>query len=237
MLRLIVLVALVSMPAAAQQPPPKPPADTARRPQVLPTIEATAPRDERVVFETKPNVGTLTITGKELTSAPRFFGESDVLRAVRLLPGVNARNDFSVGMDVRGGESDQNLVLLDGFPIYNPFHMGGLFGAFVEPMVDRVDFLTGGFPASYGGRLSSVLDVHSATDPRPGTHGQVDMSFIATTLKLGGGLQDGRGTWGLAVRRTYADKFVDLISDQKLPYHFRDAQGVIRWQLPRGVRF
>jgi len=104
---------------------------------------------------------------------------------------VTARNDYSVGMNVRGGEADQNLVLLDGYPIYNPFHMGGLFGAFVEPMVDRVDFMTGGFPAAYGGRLSSVLDVHSAVEPRAGTHGRADVSMIATTVALGGGTQEG----------------------------------------------
>jgi hypothetical protein len=132
--------------AARSQEPARP--DSARRPVTLPTVETTAPREERVIFERKPNVGTITITGRELTSAPRFFGEADVLRAVRLLPGVNARNDYSVGMNVRGGEADQNLVLLDGYPIYNPFHMGGIFGAFVEPMVDRVDFMTGGFPAA-----------------------------------------------------------------------------------------
>lgn len=218
---------------AAQQPPPP---DTTRRPQALPAVQTVAPREEREAFITKPNVGFITITGKELAAAPRFFGESDILRAVRLLPGVNARNDFSVGMNVRGGESDQNLVLLDGFPIYNPFHMGGLFGAFVEPMVDRVDFLTGGFPASYGGRLSSVLNVHSAAEPRRGIHGQVDMSFIATTLSLGGGLQGGRSTWGIATRRTYADKFIDIFQPGALPYHFRDVQARVTRVLPGDVR-
>lgn len=88
--------------AAHSQEPSKP--DSARRP-VLPTVETTAPREERVIFEQKPNVGTITIMGRELTSAPRFFGEADVLRAVRLLPAVNARNDYSVGMNVRGGQA------------------------------------------------------------------------------------------------------------------------------------
>lgn len=225
----------------AQQPPPPRPDSTrprpdSTRPQQLPTIETTAPRDERTAFETRPNVGTISITGKDLTSAPRFFGEADVLRAVRLLPGVNARNDFSVGMNVRGGEADQNLVLLDGYPIYNPFHMGGLFGAFVEPMVERVDFLTGGFPANYGGRLSSVLDVHSAVEPRAGIHGSVDMSFIATTVALGSGMQQGRGTWTVALRRTYVDKFVDLFDKGSLPYHFGDAQAHLTRVLPGSVK-
>lgn len=229
---ILALVACMPSGAAAQEPP----RDTTPRPQTLPTVTTTADRPEKELFQARPNVGFVTITGKELAAAPRFFGESDILRAVRLLPGVNARNDFSVGMNVRGGEADQNLVLLDGFPIYNPFHMGGLFGAFVEPMVDRVDFFTGAFPARYGGRLSSVLDVRSAVEPRSGLHGRVDASFIATTLALGSGFQGGQGTWTVAARRTYADKFIDLVSDSKLPYHFRDAQAHARFVAPADVR-
>ena len=228
-------LALVISASALGQQQPSPP-DTARKPQQLPTVTTIADRPEKELFQARPNVGFVTITGKELAAAPRFFGESDILRAVRLLPGVNARNDFSVGMNVRGGEADQNLVLLDGFPIYNPFHMGGLFGAFVEPMVDRVDFFTGAFPARYGGRLSSVLDVRSRVEPRSGVHGRVDASFIATTLSLGGGLQGGQGTWTVAARRTYADKFMDLVSDEKLPYHFRDAQAHAELIAPGKVR-
>ena len=228
----IVVTLFCSLAASAQERPDS----TRRPPQQLPTIQTTAAAEGRVEFETKPNVGTITITGKELTSVPRFFGESDVLRAVRTLPGVNARNDFSVGMNVRGGEADQNLVLLDGHPIYNPFHMGGLFGAFVEPMVDRVDFLTGGFPSQYGGRLSSVLEVTSAVEPRAGIHGQVDVSFIASTLALGGGMQQGQGTWGVAARRTYADKFVDMFKKDALPYHFYDLQAHAERVLPGAIR-
>jgi hypothetical protein len=225
---------------APAQEPPRPDTisrpDTARRPAVaLPTIETKARREERTAFETKPNAGTISITGRELTSAPRFFGEADILRAVRALPGVNARNDYSVGMNVRGGEADQNLVLLDGYPVYNPFHMGGLFGAFVEPMVDRVDFMTGAFPARYGGRLSSVLDVRSAKEPRPGMHGRADVSMLATTVALGRGMQGGRGTWTVAARRTYADKFADLIKKGSLPYHFRDAQAHVTRMLPGDI--
>jgi hypothetical protein len=63
------------------------------------------------------------------------LGEPDIIRAVQLLPGVEARNDFSTGLNVRGGESDQNLILIDGYPIYNPFHLGGLFSTFIDPTV------------------------------------------------------------------------------------------------------
>ena len=203
----------------------------------LPTIETKAPRPEREAFETSPDVGTIRFKPGELTASPRFFGEADILRAVRTLPGVNARNDYSVGMNVRGGEADQNLVLLDGYPVYNPFHMGGLFGAFVEPMVDRIDFMTGAFPATYGGRLSSVLDVRSAVEPRPEIHGRMDVSLIATTIAIGRGMQNGQGTWTVAARRTYADKFADLIESGSLPYHFHDAQAHITRLLPGNIRW
>lgn len=228
------LLASVASFAVAQEPP----RDTTRRPPVsLPAIEATAPRPEREAFENKPEIATIRLTPGELTASPRFFGEADILRAVRTLPGVNARNDYSVGMNVRGGEADQNLVLLDGYPIYNPFHMGGLFGAFVEPMVDRIDFLTGAFPATYGGRLSSVLDVRSAVELRPEIHGRVDMSLIATTVAIGRGMQNGDGTWTVAARRTYADKFADLFDPGSLPYHFHDAQAHITRILPGRIRW
>ena len=236
--RLVVaMLCFAALPAAAQQRPDslRPDTtrrDTTRRVQTLPAVESRAVRPERQTFEQKPNVGAVSITASELTSAPRFFGEADVLRAIRLLPGVNARNDYSVGMNVRGGEADQNLVLLDGYPIYNPFHMGGLFGAFVEPMVDRVDFLTGGFPATYGGRLSSVLDVRSKTEPRSGIHGRADISLIATTVAIGSGIQNGEGTWTVAARRTYADRVADWFG-QELPYHFYDAQAHVVSKLPR----
>ena len=236
MIRRGVVFGVLALRSALGQDP-KPDTTKQRPVPTLPTVQTTAPREERAVFEQKPNVGTISITGHDLTSAPRFFGEADVLRAVRLLPGVTARNDYSVGMNVRGGEADQNLVLLDGYPIYNPFHMGGLFGAFVEPMVERVDFMTGGFPARYGGRLSSVLDVRSKEEVRGGIHGRTDMSLIATTIALGSGTQGGRSSWNIAARRTYADKVADVFYEKgSLPYHFRDAQLHLTRVLPASWR-
>ena len=178
---------------------------------------------DREAFEARPNVGTVQLTARAAEGVPRF-GEPDVIRVVQLLPGVEARNDFSTGLNVRGGEADQNLILLDGYPIYNPFHLGGLFSTFMVPTVRDLTLMTGGFPARYGGRLSSVLDVHSADEPRAGVHGTAEVSLLATTAALGGAFAGGKGSWTLAGRRTYADKFVELISTNTLPYHFRDEQ-------------
>ncbi|HKW49649.1 MAG TPA: TonB-dependent receptor plug domain-containing protein, partial [Gemmatimonadaceae bacterium] len=204
-------------------------------PVVLPGMRTEADRTERRLFDTRPNVSNLSISAKDLTSAPRFFAEADVLRSMQLMPGVEARNDFTAGMNVRGGEADQNLVLLDGYPVYNPFHFGGLFGTFIDPAVGRVDMLTGAFPSQFGGRLSSVLNVRSAEDDRPGVHGTSEVSLIASTLSLGGAL-GANGSWLVAGRRTYADQAINLVKKNAFPYHFFDLESHLAYTLPGALR-
>lgn len=229
--------------AGAQVTPPV--RDTVRRDSTrrdttrittLEAIRSEATRIERQLFDEKPNVGRLSISGKELSAAPKMFSEADLLRAVQLLPGVEARNDFNAGLNIRGGEADQNLVLLDGYPIYNPFHLGGLFGTFVEPTVGRVDLFTGGFPAPYGGRLSSVLDVGSATEERPGVHGTANVSLIASSGSVGSPIRNGAGSWMVAARRTYIDKAVEMLTPERMPYDFQDAQSHLRYSFGNGLR-
>ncbi|MCU0646636.1 MAG: Plug domain-containing protein [Gemmatimonadaceae bacterium] len=174
----------------------------------------------------------LTVRGESLKRVP-VIGEPDVLRVVQLLPGVVATNDFTAGYNVRGGESDQNLVLLDGFPIYNPFHLGGLFGTFIDETVAEFDLIPGGFPARYGSRLSSVLSVTPKAEERSGAHGSATVSVLATTLSLGGSAT-ANTSWNIAARRTYADQFVALLSDNQLPYYFTDVQAHVRHRLPQG---
>ena len=195
----------------------------ASAPVTLGALRARARPPERDRFELAPNVGTVSLTPSAVSGVPAI-GEPDVLRTVQLLPGVNARNDFSSGYNVRGGESDQNLILLDGHPIYNPFHLGGLFSTFLEETVGEIELLTGGFGARHGGRLSSVLDVRSAEPARTGLHGSVGLSMLASSLSIGSAAKNGRASWMLAGRRTYADKLVSVLSDRTFPYHFSDAQ-------------
>jgi hypothetical protein len=196
--------------------------------RMLGAVRTEARPVDRDAFEARPSVGTVRITARAAQGVPKF-GEPDIIRVVQLLPGVEARNDFSTGLNVRGGESDQNLVMLDGYPIYNPFHLGGLFSTFIDPTVGDVTLMTGGFPARYGGRLSSVLDVHSADETRSGLHGTAEVSVLASTGALGGAFDGGKGSWMVAGRRTYADKFIAAISNDELPYHFRDEQAHARY--------
>ena len=232
---LVFLVASCASPLGAQTPPDTVKRDTTRITTLGP-MRTEATRLERQIFEQTPAVGRISLGVDEIKAAPRFFSEADLLRTVQLLPGVEAKNDFSAGMNVRGGESDQNLVLLDGYPIYNPFHLGGLFGTFVEPMVGRVEVFTGAFPASYGNRLSSVLDVRSAIEAREGIHGTANVSLIASQMSLGSSFAAGMGTWKLAGRRTYIDKAVKTLTPEEMPYDFRDLQGHVEREFSNGLR-
>jgi hypothetical protein len=203
-------------------------------PQTLAPMNTVAKIPERDRFEEQATPSVVSISGAEVRRVPAI-GETDVLRSVALLPGVIARNDFSAGFNVRGGEADQNLVLLDGIPIYNPFHLGGLFGTFIDKAVSGVDVITGAFPSRYGGRLSSVLDVKSLEETRRGAHGTAEVSMLSSSLFSGGSLRTGKVSWNFAVRRTYADKVVEWIrGNNDFPYHFSDAQFRGRWLLPNG---
>jgi len=203
-------------------------------PQSLAPVRTVAKSPERVRFEEEATPSVVSISGAEVRRVPAI-GEADVLRSVALLPGIVARNDFSAGFNVRGGEADQNLVLLDGIPIYNPFHLGGLFGTFIDKAVSGVDVLTGAFPSRYGGRLSSVLDVKSLEETRNGAHGTAEVSLLSSSLFMGGATGEGKLSWNAAVRRTYADRVIEWIrGNNDFPYHFQDAQLRARLRLPAG---
>jgi hypothetical protein len=206
-----------------------------RRVQLLAPVRTDAQRVDAELFLTKPSVSTVVIDARAMAGVPSI-GEPDVVRTVQLLPGVTARNDFNTGLTVRGGEADQNLVLLDGFPLYNPFHLGGLFSTFMDATVGSIELLTGAFPARYGGRLSSVLDVRSAEELRPGVYTTADLSALGATARVAGGFGGGRGTWSLAGRRTYADALQSLFTSDIFPYHFQDLQGHATYVLGNGTR-
>ena len=199
---------------------------------VLDALEVRSRRDtqrERTRFETEAGTTTRVITGAEIKALPGL-GEPDVLRAVEVLPGVVSTSDFSSAFNVRGGSSDQNLILLDGFTIFNPFHLGGLFSVFNSDVIARAELLSGGFGAEYGGRVSSVLTVES--DPGEGDLGAATgVSVLASRLMVKGDLPAGVGrmlggggaSGFLSGRRSYFDALLRPVTD--FPYHLTDLQG------------
>jgi hypothetical protein len=206
----------------------------------LEAIEARAravEQRERTRFETEAGVTSRVITGEELKSLPGL-GEADVLRAIEVLPGVVSTSDFSSAFNVRGGSADQNLILLDGFPIFNPFHLGGLFSVFNGDVIERAELLAGGFGAEYGGRVSSVLGVETEPGTRgKGIQGAAGVSVLASRLALRGDLpvRDSlgrRGGWLVSARRSYFDALLAPVVN--FPYHLTDFQAGASLPLSRG---
>ena len=193
---------------------------------------------ERMRFDKKVDISRVNISNLEIRRTPAFI-ESDVFRTLQLLPSVTASNDFNAALIVRGGSPDENLILLDGTEIYNPYHIGGVFSAFNADMISDAEFLAGGFPSEYGGRLSSVLNITAREgDSKNGrifdlplkkyfdfSKATCDISLLSAKFLAEGALYN--GSWMISGRRTYFDKFVSLyynIIDESEPlnYYFWD---------------
>jgi len=158
--------------------------------------------------------------------------EADVFRAVLTLPGVAPISDFSSGLYVRGGSPDQNLILLDDIDVYNPNHFGGVFSTFNSDAVESIDLIKGAYPAKYGGRLSSVLDVTNRQGNRDHHQGTARLSLISTSATLEGPWRIGNqsGSYMGSIRRTYLE-LVKAAFDDLPDYYFYDGHAKLNWDL------
>tara|TARA_B100000315_G_scaffold260744_1_gene324740 strand:+ start:10574 stop:13006 length:2433 start_codon:yes stop_codon:yes gene_type:complete len=168
--------------------------------------------------------------------APAFM-EPDLFRTVQLLPGVQTLNDFSSALYVRGSTPDQNLIMLDGITIYNPYHLGGIFSTFNTDAIKEADFHAGGFPARYGGRMGAILNVINREGNTEEVQGSANISIISSKALLEGPIPKFmgiKGSWMIAGRRTYFDKLFNAIlraagdnSGFEFPYYFYDYQAKV----------
>lgn len=158
--------------------------------------------------------------------------EADVFRAVLTLPGVAPISDFSSGLYVRGGSPDQNLILLDEIDVYNPNHFGGIFSTFNTDAVENINLIKGGYPAKFGGRLSSVLEVDNRHGNRIHPQGVARLSLISSSATLEGPWRIGRqrGSYMASIRRTYVELLQQLV-DGIPDYYFYDGQVKLNWDL------
>jgi hypothetical protein len=185
-------------------------------------------------FRREVDVGVRRLDVKDLKLAPSMV-EPDLFRSLAALPGVVTISDFSSALYVRGGSPDQNLVLLDGVTVYNPYHLGGLFSTFNLDALSNAELHAGAFPAEYGGAVSSVLDVEMKQGNSEGYSGKWDLGLLTTKLVLEGPLP--KGSFLLAGRRTYIDAVTwaigELASDPSihLPYYFYDLQAKANFDL------
>ncbi len=183
-------------------------------------------------FEREVQISTTALPVRQLRLVP-MLAEADVFRTIQLLPGVVSRSDFSSQLYVRGGSPDQNLVLLDGVSVYNPFHLGGVFSTFNVDAIKELDFMSGGFPVEYGGRLSSVLSITNREGNSQAFHGAGSISLLSAKALVEGPLP--AGSFLLSGRRTYFDQIFKH-SDFSFPYYFYDFQGKINLNLSHAHR-
>ncbi len=163
-----------------------------------------------------PAMSIVELDIKTIRSIPSLFGEIDLVKVIQLLPGVQSASEGSTGYSVRGGTIDQNLILLDEAIIYNASHLLGFFSVFNNDVVENVTLYKGDIPASYGGRLSSLLDVQTkdCNSKRFSMTGSI--GTVSSKLTLEGPFIKGKTTYLIAGRRTYADIFLPFAKDESI---------------------
>ena len=166
-------------------------------------IEIVAEKQRNVAEESA--MSTIEVPIHQIKKVPALLGEVDVLKALQLLPGVQSGGEGQSGLYVRGGSPDQNLILLDGVPVYNVAHLFGFFSVFNADAIKDVKLVKGGYPARYGGRLSSVLEINMKEGNMKEIKGAGSIGLIASKLTLEGPIKTDKTSFLISGRRTYAD--------------------------------
>jgi outer membrane cobalamin receptor len=195
--------------------------------QELPEVEVTA--SARIQENVQMSAINLPVT--QIKSLPALMGEVDILKTLQLMPGIQSGGEGTTGLYVRGGGPDQNLMLLDGVPLYNVSHLFGFLSVFNADAVNNVEVFKGAFPARYGGRVSSVVDVSMKEGNMQKFHGEGSIGLVASKITFEGPLAKDRTSFILSARRTYIDVLTKPIvasqnrnSDNKVNggYYFYD---------------
>ncbi|MFN3405774.1 MAG: TonB-dependent receptor [Cytophagaceae bacterium] len=190
-------------------------------------------------------MGKVTITSKEIKDIPVIFGEPDILKAIQLKPGVQSGGEGQTGLYVRGGGPDQNLFLMDDAIVYNPAHLFGLFSIFNTDAVRSIDLYKGDFPAEYGGRLSSVVDIKPMDGNNDKITARGGLGLIASRLTIDGPVKKDKSTFLIGGRRTYFDVFTAQLNRwnannpdwEPIPkYNFYDLNGRFTYNFSKRSR-
>ncbi|MEM6802935.1 MAG: TonB-dependent receptor, partial [Bacteroidota bacterium] len=197
----------------------------------LNSVDIVAEEVEREVDNAQ--MGAISVPLKQVKLMPALLGEVDVIKAIQLMPGVQSGSEGSTGLYVRGGGPDQNLIMLDGVPLYYVSHLGGFFSVFNADALSSVKLYKGGFPARYGGRLSSVLDIRMKEGNLNKFEAEGSIGIISSKLSVQGPIQKGKTSFILSGRRTYLDLLTRPISkiasngEVSAGYFFYDLNGKI----------
>ncbi len=181
--------------------------------------------------------GVITLTKQNFNSLPAFLGENDPVRAIQMQPGVQSGNEGARGIFIRGGSPDQNLILLDGAPVYNPSHVYGFISVFNGDAIDKIEVYKDRYPSRYGGRLCSVIDIGVSDGDTAKLNGTFSLGLVTSRLNLNGPLtKDKRTTFSVSLRGCYIGLFTAPISSRQykatgfsgsISYYFADVNAKI----------
>jgi len=167
--------------------------------------EVTVTGHQKITGVQSTQMSAVEVPIAQIKTVPTLFGEADLVKALQLLPGVQSGSEGSTGMYVRGGGPDENLFLLDGIPVYNINHLAGFFSVFNPDAIKNVTLYKGNFPARFGGRLSSVIDVRMNDGNNQAIRGNLSVGIISSKLNIEGPLFSEKTTFNFSARRTYFD--------------------------------
>ncbi len=203
-------------------------------------MEAVVKTAERERFERQIEPSLIQLTPRDIHSLPALV-EPDLFRVLQALPGVVAVTDFSSALYIRGGNPSENIILLDGVRIYNPYHLGGVFSVFNADAIKSVDFSAGGFPAKYGNAISSAIAVTNKDGNDTKIEGRGGVSMLSSRLTLEAPIP--HGSILLSGRRTYFDALYNTFfrpsikKAHRFPYYFYDFNGKINYNVSPNSRF
>lgn len=197
----------------------------------LKEVTVSGKNDKQTVEEVKSaNMGSVNISMKQIKNLPTIGGELDILKVVQLMPGVVKGGEGQTGFFVRGGDADQNLILIDEATVYNPGHLFGFFSVFNPDVIKDLQLLKGAFPAQYGGRLSSVLDIKMKEGDNQKFHAEGGIGLLSSRITLQGPIIKNKMSYLISGRRTYIDKVFALVG-YPLPYYFYDLNAKINYKI------
>jgi len=181
--------------------------------EMLKEVEVVGEKEDMNITRVQMSVEKMNV--ETIRKIPQLLGEADVIKSLQLRPGVSSVGEGASGFNVRGGNIDQNLILLDESPVYNSSHLFGFFSVFNSDAIKDVKLYKGGIPARYGGRLSSVMDVRQREGNSNKFSGRGGIGLLFSRLTLEGPIVKNKVSWLFSARRSYADLFLQLTEDFK----------------------
>ena len=178
----------------------------------------------------RAQMGVIDVPMQAIMSLPAIGGERDILKIIQLLPGVQSGQEGTTGYFVRGGNLDQNLVQLDEATVYNPNHLFGLFSTFNVNAINHIKLIKGGFPAEFGGRLSSILDIQMKEGDKKRFHTEGGIGLLSDNLTLQGPIQKGKSSFIVSGRQTHLNLLLKPLTSKATSYKFYDLNAKMNYE-------